>query len=445
MTVDNDDSPFGAITAWLKNTFVSKGEYVVNARDHGARGDGVTDDAAAISAANAHAEARGVPLYLAGTFRIDSTVTITAPLDAGGTALHYHGDGVALRVGRDDRVTFSTTYTLPSVYYNTGTVWADNTVGAELVNLNTCKVHHPGRIQGFHYGYRFIGRGTGNVYNEYHLGYSDMNRVAYHITQDEGGWCNENNFYSGRTTLGDAWGAVEDDPGAHYVLLERASTSVGGPNNNRFFGCSFEGPGYSRHRVLGIGARYNTFYGCRWENYGSTYRVRWESHSAFNTIQYGYDAWQITQEADDTSDRNLVIDGIGGQMGARAGGALLVPDRTPTVVTGWGTRTTYQATYDPATGAWSPAPGTWNLRAKVTFYGAKTGAYMVKLRTVDGTTLDAAQTPATGEMTSVAVGAVHIFNPGDAVVVEVTHTTGAELRINPYTGWTTFDAVRVNG
>ncbi len=60
----------------------------VDVRDHGARGDGVTDDRTAFLAAAAEAEAKGAALLVPpGTFRIGSTLTITVPVIAQGTLL----------------------------------------------------------------------------------------------------------------------------------------------------------------------------------------------------------------------------------------------------------------------------------------------------------------------------------------------------------------------
>ncbi|NOJ63358.1 MULTISPECIES: glycosyl hydrolase family 28-related protein [unclassified Arthrobacter] len=447
------DKPVSTSQATALAGKVSKDEILINAKDYGATPGIDVDQSAALNAANAAAETLGARMFVpSGTYRIDLTVEFRASTDASLATFNFHGTGVALKVGKDVGVISNRAYWLPSVQHSVGAVWDGVSVGIEMVNLNTCQVYCVGFVRNFEYGYRFIGRGTGFAYNTVILGYTNQNRVGHHLTQNESGWCNQNTFIGGRTQVVSARGAVADDPGCHYFLFEGKSNSVSGPNNNTFTGCTMEGTNFSYYRMKFVGSRYNLFTNCRWERYGSVYRIQYlqgptaGSGSAWNVIQYGYDAWQIVEEYDAASSPGGLFDGVGGVLSARTGGTTTAPNNVATVVKSWATRTVNRGEYSADTGAWTPRAGVWNIRAKATFNGtAATGTCQATLRTLAGVVLDIAKVPATTTGATVTLGATYRVPKGESIVVEILQTTGADLATNGFTGWTTFDAVMVNG
>lgn len=421
---------------------VGKGELFLNVLDYGAVGDGVADDAAALNAANVSATTFGARLLVpAGTYRITETVRFTTDTQVSASAVfEYYGTGTALVMGDPTKILFNLDMQAPNVKYKTDTVWGAASVGVELVNLNTCVVLLRTAL-GFHTGFKFIGRGGGFAYSTITLGYSNQNRIGHHLTQDEGGWCNQNTFIGGRVQLvAGIWGATIDDVGAHYFLFEQGSVGISGPNNNTFVNCTMEGGAQAYHRIKFVGARYNTFLNCRYENYGSTYRVGYFQRSSANRIDGGYDVWKIVEEFDATSTGGSIRDGVGGMFNAPGIGATTLANGVMTRLDAWSAPTLRRVSYDSA-GRFVPRAGRWRVEAVITFEANATGYRKAFLVTSGGVTIDLAEmAPSAGTRTQIRLSAVKAFNGTESVHVNAQQNSGGDLALTTSAGYARFSA-----
>lgn len=96
--------------------------FVVSVKDYGAKGDGVTDDAAAIqSAVNAAATAGQVLFFPKGRYRVNSTIIINDRCrrivgefpgrnSLGGTEIQFFGTGPCIQIGTDDGVDWNASH-----------------------------------------------------------------------------------------------------------------------------------------------------------------------------------------------------------------------------------------------------------------------------------------------------------------------------------------------
>lgn len=443
VTVDENHVFPPPLEARLGLTFVGKGELLANVTDFGAVGDGVEDDTGALNAANDSATTFGARLFVPpAKYKITDTVRFTTDTMVSARAvLEYYGTGTALVLGDPSKVIFNLDMQSPVVEYMTGSVWDSTSVGVELVNLNTCAILLR-TTRGFFTGFKFIGRGGGFAYNTITLGYSNQNRIGHHLTQDEGGWCNQNTFIGGRTQLiAGARGAVTDDPGAHYFLFEQGSASISGPNNNTFVNCTMEGGAQAFYRIKFVGARYNTFVNCRYENYGSTYRVGYFNASSSNRFDGGYDVWKIVEEFDATSTGGSIRDGVGGTALSSGIGGTSLASGIMTRVKTWTTPTLRRAAYDPVEGWFIPRAGRWRIEALVSFEANATGYRKATLYTSSGTTLDFAEaTPSASTRTQLRLSGVKTFNGTESVYVNAQQNSGADLALTTTAGYAKFSA-----
>lgn len=255
---------------------------------------GVNECAAALQTAITAAAVAGHRVYAKGTFKIGSTITITSNADLGDATFSYVGaGGTALRIGSStsgDEVEW-VTVVAPVVLAAdkvVGEGWDDDlvgTVGVDIANLYSSAVHLP-RVNGFETGVRLYGTGTGCVYNTIQLGHLDNNKVNLLLDANGTGWCNENLFLGGRFAQESAEGT--DLSGVRHIVTAVCTNPV---NNNLWVKPSVEGNVPEFH--VSIGGSYNRIIGGRWE--ASTPKVQWNSDSASNLIDGGYNAGSITE------------------------------------------------------------------------------------------------------------------------------------------------------
>lgn len=429
------------LEARLAAKFVGKGELVVNVKDYGAKGDGVTDDTEALNTAANVAFGQRL-LIPAGIYKTTGTLFVGGSLDAWDAQINYIGTGVAVQVGTSADLLMGKKISLPFVNH-VGSGWDAGCIGIDLVNLYSSNIAFQ-RVKGFDTGLRGIGLlGRGFVYNTITVGYLDNNRVNLLLTHDQTGWINENIFVGGRYAHIEtgSYGTV-GDPNTHHIMLKRGSTTIGGPNNNVFLKPSLEGNPVDQYRVVFDGARYNAIVNGRWETAGAyPAKIKYTGASDFNRIEGGYDLWKVVEEFAAGTVGGTIHDGAGALVLLRSASVQTVLSGTTTVFSGWspGASSLRRCTY--AAGTFTPRPGDWNISAQVTFDSNATGIRRAWLKTTDGATLAIAECGPTGSARAVLkLDGRASFTGTNGFYVEVYQNSGADLATTGTTGYCTVNA-----
>ena len=199
-----------------------------------------------------------------GTFYTTETIVITSDCDLSQADINTTANlGIDVRNVVDTATIkrlISNNIMLPRTVKYTpkpSTGWTTNTVGIKLTNLYSCKVWF-GRTTGFETNNHIYSDGTGNVYNEYFMGWCENGKVNLLLTANDAGWTNENNFYGGRFSHESGEGT--NVAGTRHIKIANA---LSGLNNNLFFKPSVEGNVAEYH--LENGGSYNTLIQARWE------------------------------------------------------------------------------------------------------------------------------------------------------------------------------------
>lgn len=213
---------------------------IVSVLDFGARGDGVTDDTAAIQAAITYAKTLVSPELIIneGTYLTSSTLTFDLPnrstIQFLGLILSSVSGGPAIRIGSTATNIFGLTVTGIKVE-RTAVDTSNLSTGVQLRNITSsyvdirwCRNFEDGVLC---YGDKANG---GFSYNEVHLGFIHDNKRNLHLNAALPGYCNENNFYGGTFNHSSTYPAVATT----NLLIAHLAASV--LNNNRFYGPSFE-------------------------------------------------------------------------------------------------------------------------------------------------------------------------------------------------------------
>ncbi len=139
-----------------------------------------------------------------GTFYTTETIVITSDCDLSQADINTTANlGIDARNVVDTAAIkrlISNNIMLPRTVKYTpkpSTGWTTNTTGIKLTNLYSCKVWF-GRTTGFETNNHIYSDGTGNVYNEYFMGWCENGKVNLLLSANDTGWTNENNFYGGR-------------------------------------------------------------------------------------------------------------------------------------------------------------------------------------------------------------------------------------------------------
>lgn len=259
---------------------------------------------AAIQDALNAAKDTGEIVVAGGVLDTDQTLVIECNCDLSQLTVNYSGDGVAIRVGSPDVVTWRLSARLPRVRHSgkSGTGWDSvaGTVGVELVNLNSCSEVLIPRVGRFEIGLLETGTaGRGHAYNNITLGHLENNK-RNHVMRSEGsGWCNENLHLGGRFSHESAEGVSA--PGVKHIDIEAADGNSA--NNNIWVKPSLEGTG--NEWAFDCRGVYNRIIGGRWERSGGA-RIRWGSSSSNNVIDGGYHADRVQVTAEPGSLRNEI-------------------------------------------------------------------------------------------------------------------------------------------
>jgi hypothetical protein len=238
-------------------------------RKWGAKGDGSTDDSAAIQAAINNLTSGGQMYFPPGTYDIATGLTFTASDniavlgDEGKTTIEYTGSGTAVTVSatsgnRRKDITFR------GIKITKKTVtWTDGTdvssIGLKL--QNTYRFNYDGvYITGFWHGIDMIGTGSvGCVYSRFRISSLTNNRINAYLTAASGGWCNDNLFEGG------SWSTTSVTVAGIHVDLVFGGAGVSG---NIFSWCDFEGDAQPGIRI-GSGVTNVRIEKCRLENTSS--------------------------------------------------------------------------------------------------------------------------------------------------------------------------------
>ncbi len=280
----------------------------VSVKGFGAVGDGVTDDTAAIRAALEAANALrsvglGGNIYRPGATvvippgkynvqTLDSPLVVSCNLRAPGATLVVPDayDDVALLVGHETtgKVLHNADLVLPGVTKNSATSLTSGSVGVRVQNLTHSRVVS-GRVTHQETGLHVTGLGQGSVYNQIHIGWIDLCKVAVDLRPRTGGWSNQNTFVGGGVTQSPNTldgGSTNDvrRSGWRHVILD-GSTGDGTVNGNTFVGVSFEGD-LSEYHLAFKYAQNNTFVGCRHEQ-GTAATATSVSGDTFTTSGHG--------------------------------------------------------------------------------------------------------------------------------------------------------------
>jgi hypothetical protein len=403
---------------------VEKGELVVNAADYGlstsataaANVTALNDAVAATNAKGANAELFIPP----GTYDIDGTVQIDCHLRGEQATLRYAGTGTALVIGvnTSGSLTARKRFSLPRVV-KAAQDWDGTSVGVRLVNLNTCDVYIP-FVQNFERGLVVYGFGGGIAYCTIKLGALWQNHKNLILDADTGGYCNQNKFDGGRLQQTIAGGAVNDDTAANQILL--GETADAAPNNNLFENTSFEGDNPAYYR-LDIHGRYNKFVNCRWENFVSESRVRWNADAKWNQIEGGYGADELVETVVAGSEGNVIEDRWGAYVAGTNTSGFSVPTGAWTSVTGW-TNDSKRAPYTSGNGSWVPRQGRWRITAQIMYTANSTGVRRVGIY-ADGNPIAVGDTPNTGANLAVQVTCNRRWNGAEALSIRAFQDSGA--------------------
>lgn len=255
------------------------GGVIVNVMDYGAKGDGVTDDTAAIQAANDSMEQGNTLLIPAGDFKI-TNLTFDPPDDSNlicmGTLISS-ANGVVFQVG--DLLNSRYRYRIQGLkVVSSSRNWTAGRTGVRLVNLeeSIIDIRH---VEGFEKNIEGVGKNAnGLVYNEIHLGRLVDGKFQLYLTADTNGWANENTFYGGRFAY---TSSITDYTGCVALTVDNYAAFP--LNNNRFYTPSFESLS-TTVKAANISGSYHGIYHPRLEGIGT---IEFTVNSSYSRITYG--------------------------------------------------------------------------------------------------------------------------------------------------------------
>src|SRR5215831_18716039 len=218
-------------------------------RDFGARGDGVTDDTAAIQAAcdaavagndtgaevNHPADQYGgsAMVIAVGTFVTNRTITIGTHFDGSRATFLVKGSpAVGVRVATPgNAIVGRKQIRLPEVI-NTAYVSPPNNtgIGVQVVNAQFCELHLR-KIEAWGTAIDVLGDNDGTAWSRFYMGWMINNTIGLSLTVGgANGWVNENQFHGGSFSTFSA----PNTPGTRYIKVGRC-------NNNTFYSNALEG------------------------------------------------------------------------------------------------------------------------------------------------------------------------------------------------------------
>jgi hypothetical protein len=234
-------------------------------RDFGARGDGVTDDTAAIQAAcNAAVagndtaaevnhpgdEYGGSALVVAiGTFVTSRTIVIGTHFDGSRAAFLVKGSpAVGVRVAAaGNAIIGRKQIRLPEVINTAYVAPPNNTgIGVQVVNAQFCELHLR-KIEAWQTAIDVLADDNGTAWCRFYLGWIFNNSVGLSLTVGPNGWVNENQFHGGSFSISSG----SNLPGTRYIKVGRC-------NNNTFYSNALEGDAPEFH--IECAGRFNLWF-----------------------------------------------------------------------------------------------------------------------------------------------------------------------------------------
>jgi len=258
---------------------------IINVKDFGAVGDGVTDDTEAIQAALDYCTntfgytiytgtlGSRATVYAQGKFAIDSTIVINCEVDmrrAEFVLPSTYAD-IAVKVEPVDstKLLQLDNCFLPNITITSSSTWAYDNTGLRLTALYDSRIYF-GDVWNFRKGVEVTTWNwhvCGCAYNDFHLGSIRNNKVGLHIFPADSGFTNENNWYGGKIRIDSGFPSYSGT-----VLLHLTG------NNNNFYKLCIEGNSDSTKIWLDAtnydyGCAYNTFYNLRPEKGNGDWRL----------------------------------------------------------------------------------------------------------------------------------------------------------------------------
>ncbi|TWE04161.1 hypothetical protein FB545_1251 [Peribacillus frigoritolerans] len=166
--------------------------------------------------------------------------------------------GVALTIGSSTLI--RNRYTIQGLRLKSSTRdWSTGRIGVKILNTYSSEFHIR-NIWGFERNLELIGTNKkGCVYNKLYLGDMGASKNSLFLSADNGGWCNENNFFCGRYYL--TSDIVEIADATHLIISHYETNPL---NNNHFYSPSFESASILS-KAAKIEGHFNTIYSPRLE------------------------------------------------------------------------------------------------------------------------------------------------------------------------------------
>lgn len=272
---------------------------VLNVADYGADPTGIADSAEAINTAAGEAGDYGVLDFAGGNYLIKSGISLTDDYqtwDMTGARVTSDFSGTAITIGESGSWTYYPVLLGGLISRGASNDWTAGNVGIRLYNTSAAIVKDF-IIERFEKGIQLYADGTSGVqYSNIYPQLIQSCKYGIHIYPDAAGaWCNENRFFGGEVYSA----STDADEGYSCYIDHNSATSK--PNNNHFFGTAFESnASHTPDGAVYVNGRYNGWFGCRFEGYGSGAFIYAGSDQLYNHFYNCYGVFN-TSDIDTTN------------------------------------------------------------------------------------------------------------------------------------------------